>query len=142
MVPGFLVSNARAMLVAEKMGLCAGGPVGIGNLARRRPRALGYHAACVLKRDAPRTLLWLTACGRKWRLTCEAMSSRFARLAYIKRRYLEHPENRYEVVAVVPRWTSSNWGVGPAPAGKSSVELLDVVAPPQATATLIDHAAP
>ena len=138
---GFGFPNARAMLVAEKMGLYA--PV--GRLASVTwpagdPKAHWATTPRVLKRDAPQDAALV---DRVWAQMAVDLRSDVIGLrdwAYIKRRYLEHPENRYEVVAVCSRWTRRPIGVLVLRQLESSVELLDVVAPLQAIATLIDHA--
>lgn len=138
---GFGFPNARAMLVAEKMGLYA--PV--GRLASVTwpagdPKVRWSTTLRLLQRGSARDAV---LADRAWADMAADLRTEVVGLrdwAYIERRYLEHPENRYEVIAVLTRWTRRPLGVMVLRKLENSVELLDVVAPLHAIAVLIDQA--
>lgn len=138
---GFGFPNARAMAVAEKMGLYA--PV--GRLATvtwvaGEPGVRWKTALRLLDQSHPADAavvngVWSAMAGdlagavvgvRDWR--------------YLVHRYLNHPENCYEVIAVMSRWTRRWLGIMVLRKLETSVELLDVIAPLTAIPALVDQA--
>ncbi len=138
---GFGFPHPRAMEVAQKMGLYA--PVGHMVEVRWQPSAPRARWATRLHllsrtRNDDHALV-----DGVWRqmaadLVTEAVGLRD--WAYLERRYLDHPHNHYELIAVVSRWTGRPLGILVLRRLEDCVELLDVVAPIQALPTLIDQA--
>ncbi len=138
---GFGFPHPRAMEVAQKMGLYAS----VGHMVEVRwqpsaPRARWSSRLRLLSRNRneDRELVnevWLKMASD---LVTEAVGLRD--WAYLERRYLDHPHNHYELIAVASRWTGRPLGVLVLLRLEDCVELLDVVAPMQALPALIDQA--
>lgn len=138
---GFRFPHPRAMEVAQKMGLYA--PV--GHMVEMR-----WQAASVRRRWATRLHLLRRErpADRRlvdtlWMQMAADMGTQAIGLrdwAYLERRYLDHPHNHYELIALVSRWTGRPLGVLVLRKLEDSVELLDVVAPLKHLPTLIDQA--
>ncbi len=138
---GFGFPHPRAMEVAQKMGLYA--PVG-------RMVEVRWQAASAARRWSTRLRVLArenagdhTLVDGVWRqmaadLVTEAVGLRD--WAYLERRYLDHPHNHYELIAVLSRWTGRPLGVLVLRRLDDGVELLDVVAPLRVLPELIDQA--
>lgn len=138
---GFGFPHPRAMEVAQKMGLYA--PVG-------RMVEMRWQAASARPRWASR----LRVLRREQYADHEMVDALWSQMAsdlmneavglrdwsYLERRYLDHPHNQYELIAVVSRWTAQPLGVLVVRRLDDSVELLDVVAPLKNFPSLIDQA--
>ena len=138
---GFGFPNARAMQIAEKMGLYA--PVGTMS-------TVTWNAGTTRARLGTRLRILTPNCNRDkhlveklWKLMSRDLSDAvvgYRDWAYIQRRYLEHPQYRYEVIAVVSRLTNSPLGVLVLRKFEESVELMDIVAPLNKIPVLVDQA--
>ena len=138
---GFGFPNARAMRVAEKMGLYtkAGQMAQVRwqpSLPRARLRSRVRTVARGNAADGARVdALWATMAGdlresivgvRDW--------------AYLERRYFSHPHNHYEVLLISARLSGKPLGVVVLRRLDDACELLDVIAPLAHFETVIDQA--
>ena len=138
---GFGFPNARAMRVAEKMGLY----VEAGQMAAVRwepaaPRArLRTRVRSLASGSAPdRAMvdsLW-AAMAHDLRGSVVGVKD----WAWLEHRYFGHPHNHYEVLAVSARLSGKPLGVLVLRRLEGSCELLDVIAPLANLALLIDQA--
>ncbi len=138
---GFGFPNARAMLVAAKMGLYSEvgqmAEVRWGPAARRarlRTRVKALERGSAMSQSLVETL-WAEMAQdlrhgvvgvRNW--------------AYLEQRYFSHPHNHYELVVVTSRFTGKPLGVLVLRRLDASCELLDVIAPLANLTTLLDQA--
>ncbi|MES2582825.1 MAG: GNAT family N-acetyltransferase [Pseudomonadota bacterium] len=138
---GFGFPNARAMLVAAKMGLYSE----VGQMAEVRwqpakPRfRLGSRVA-VLKRgdvagQAQVESLW-AAMARDLRSGVVGVRN----WAHLEQRYFSHPHNQYDVLAITSRFTGKPLGVLVLRRLETSCELMDVIAPLANLPLLLDQA--
>lgn len=138
---GFGFPNARAMRVAEKMGLYSEvgqmvevrWPPASGRtrlFSRLRPLATGSESAALIVNQ-----LWAVMAQdlrdgvigvRDW--------------AYLQHRYFDHPHNHYEVLSVTARLTGKPLGVMVLHRQQDSCELMDVIAPLANLPLVIDQA--
>jgi len=137
---GFGFPNARAMQVAEKMGLYA--PVGsmvtvTWNAGATRVR-LGTRL-CILLPDSNRHKLLVEELWEQMSSDLSDAVVGYRDWAYIQRRYFTHPQYRYEVIAVLSRLTNKPLGVLVLRKFEDSVELMDIVAPTRNLPVLIDQ---
>ena len=138
---GFGFPNARAMLVAEKMGLYAevGQLVSVtwpssapGYRWRTRARALNAHNE---SDHAEVDALWVTMAQD---LQQDVVGVRDWN--YLEHRYVHHPHNHYELLMVTTRWSGKPLGLLVLRRVENACELLDVVAPLKNIPLLIDQA--
>ena len=138
---GFGFPNARAMEVAAKMGLYS--EVGQMTEVRWEPSAPRFRLRTRLQpvvggSAASRALvesLWATMATD---LQHDVVGVRD--WAYLEHRYLRHPHNQYEVLAVTSRLTGKPLGVMVLRRMESMCELMDVITPLENLPLLIDQA--
>lgn len=138
---GFGFPNARAMLVAAKMGLYSE----VGQMSEVRwqpssPRARLRTRVAVLERgnaanESIVSSLWLAMAKD---LRCGVVGVRD--WAYLEQRYFGHPHNVYDLLLVTSRLTRKPLGVIVLRRLEASCELLDVIAPIGNLPLLIDQA--
>jgi len=138
---GFGFPNARAMLVAKKMGLYTE----VGKMAEVRwpPAAARFRLASRVRqldqnRAADRALvesLW-ESMAHDLRHSAVGVKN----WAFLQQRYFAHPHNHYEILVVTARLTGKPLGVLVLRRLEASCELLDVVAPLANLAQVIDQA--
>ena len=138
---GFGFPNARAMLVAKKMGLYTE----VGKMAEVRwpPAAPRFRLASRVRQldqnqAADRALvesLWQSM-AHDLRHSAVGVKN----WAFLQQRYFAHPHNHYEILVVTARLTGKPLGVLVLRRLEASCELLDVVAPLANLAQVIDQA--
>ncbi|MDD5326180.1 MAG: GNAT family N-acetyltransferase, partial [Polaromonas sp.] len=138
---GFGFPNARAMRVAEKMGLYSEA----GQMAEVRwepasPRArLRSRVRSLASGSAPdRTMV-----DSLWAAMAHDLRGGVVGVrdwAWLEHRYFGHPHNHYEVLAVSARLSGKPLGLIVLRRLEGSCELLDVIAPLANLAVLIDQA--
>jgi hypothetical protein len=138
---GFGFPNARAMLVAAKMGLYSE----VGQMAQVRwqpaaPRVRLRTRVAALQRDVPTSralvdFVWEAMARDLWRGVVGVRN-----WAYLEQRYFSHPHNQYEVLAVTSRFAGKPLGVLVMRRLEASCELLDVIGPLANLPILVDQA--
>lgn len=138
---GFGFPNARAMLVAEKMGLYSE----VGQLVSVRwgVAETGYRWSTRVRavdRNDPADRarvdgLWLAMAQDLREAVVGVRDGQ-----YLEHRYFNHPHNRYEVLMVTARWTGRPLGILVLRRQDDACELLDVVGPLKNLPLLIDQA--
>lgn len=138
---GFGFPNARAMLVAAKMGLYSE----VGQMAEVRwqpatPRArLRTRVAALARGNAAGQAL----VEPLWVAMAQDLRNGVVGVrdwAYLEHRYFSHPHNQYDVLAVTSRFTGKSLGVLVVRRLEASCELLDVIGPLASLPMLIDQA--
>lgn len=138
---GFGFPNARAMRVAEKMGLYTRA----GHMAQVRwqpsaPRArLGSRLRSLGRGNAADGAL----VAPLWAAMAHDLRESVVGVrdwAYLERRYFSHPHNQYEVLLVSARFTGKPLGVVVLRRLDDACELLDVIAPLAHFERVIDQA--
>ena len=138
---GFGFPNARAMRVAEKMGLYSQ----VGQMAEVRwePSSPGIRL-----RTRVRSLERQSASDRAlvaplWEAMAHDLRSGVVGVrdwAYLAHRYFGHPHNHYEVLLVSARLSGKPLGIVVLRRLEASCELLDVIAPLASLPLVIDQA--
>ena len=138
---GFGFPNARAMRVAEKMGLYTRA----GQMAQVRwqpsaPRArLGSRLRSLARGNAADGAL----VAPLWAAMAHDLRESVVGVrdwAYLERRYFSHPHNHYELLLVSARFTGKPLGVVVLRRLEDACELLDVIAPLANFESVIDQA--
>lgn len=138
---GFGFPNARAMLVAEKMGLYSE----VGQLVSVRwdVSKSGYRwrsRARALNRDDRADQARVDAVWQSMARDLRDGVVGVRDWQYLEHRYFQHPHHHYEVVLVSARWTGRPLGVLVMRRQDDACELLDVVAPLAHMPLLVDQA--
>ena len=133
--------NARAMLVAERMGFYS--KAAQMATVRWDPGAPGWRLRTrvrVLDRTRAQDHAWVDAL---WAAMANDLRDAVVGVRdwkYLEHRYCEHPHNDYELLCVSARWTGKPLGLLVLRRLEASCELLDVVAPLANLPLLIDQA--
>ena len=138
---GFGFPNARAMRVAEKMGLYS--PAGQMAEVRWEPSSPGVRL-----RTRVRSLERWSASDRAlvaqlWESMAHDLRDCVVGVrdwTYLDHRYVSHPHNHYEMLVVTARVTGKPLGIMVLRRLEGSCELLDVIAPLASLPLLIDQA--
>ena len=138
---GFGFPNARAMRVAEKMGLYA--PAGQMAEVRWTPSSPGIRLHTRVRSLEPQHAPDRALVAPLWDAMANDLRAGVVGVrdwAYLAHRYFGHPHNHYEVLVVSARLTGRPLGIVVLRRLEASCELLDVIAPLDNLARVIDQA--
>lgn len=138
---GFGFPNARAMEVAAKMGLYA--EVGQMSEVRWDPSAHRFRLRTRLQVLVKGSVDSQAVIESMWSAMASDLLDDVVGVrdwAFVEHRYFNHPHNRYDVVAVISRFTGKPMGVIVLRRLEAMCELVDLIAPLANIPTLIDQA--
>ncbi len=138
---GFGFPNARAMKVAEKMGLYS--PAGQMAEVRWQPSSTGVRLRSRVRSLEPRNAPDRVLVDSLWEAMVNDLRGSVVGVrdwAYVAHRYFGHPHNHYEVLLVSARLSGKPLGIMVLRRLEESCELLDVIAPLSNLALVIDQA--
>lgn len=138
---GFGFPNARAMRVAEKMGLYTKA----GQMAQLRwlPSSPRWRLQTRVRNLARGNAADGALVAPLWAAMAHDLRESVVGVrdwAYLERRYFSHPHNHYELLLVTARLTGKPLGVAVLQRLEDACELMDVIAPLAHFALVIDQA--
>lgn len=141
---GFGFPNARAFRVAERLGLYAQVDEVVQLQWNARPRTVSSEVRCErIDLQALSRAAVARAIDRCWAAMAAALCESIVGVrdtAWLRDRYLSHPELTYEVWRVRSRWLRRDLGLLVLRRHEQHVELLDLIGAPGHFAALVERA--
>jgi len=138
---GYGFPNARAMRVAEKMGLYA--PAGKLVEVRWPPAQTRSRVATKVRHLQPDRPADRHAVDRLWAKMASDLSDSAVGVRnweYLQQRYVRHPHHHYEILVISQRLTGRALGIAVLRNHEGRCELLDIIAPLRQIALVLDQA--
>lgn len=138
---GFGFPNARAMQVAEKMGLYS--EVGQMSEVRWEPSSPRFRLRTRLQAIVQGSGASQKVVDAMWAAMAQDLQEDVVGVrdwAFLEHRYFSHPHNQYDILAVTSRLTGRPLGVMVLRRLEASCELVDVITPLAHLPLLIDQA--